>query len=381
MVNIGDKRPIVNESNFNFTLKKQSNEENNNYVFIISKDEINAENLNLEELTLTISLHSSKLNNTIPKLLYLFSVHLLNGSENEVFRINTDHQTLRKVKFTKDTYGFKCFYLIEYDYLSDFVSLMIYAQDGEPSYNTFNIKAKYIDYEDYLFDNLDIFNLSNFDYPNPDYVQYIFLKNGFIQNDKPKSILVFVGGSTDILQFYTSFYTYYDGIYNEPSSPSLKFVPKNESLTLFAPNLLPNSVIFYYIAGQGEILSGLMKDNLSTDVISVTFILNLGNRVEEINIYDRTENNYSICFLDQRLDYFRFPSGDGNNENPNEENNNNNNLYLILGIVGGGIALIIIIIIIIVVIYRKKNKNIKDDVLKISFETERDSNLLLNESN
>ena len=43
---------------------------------------------------------------------------------------------------------------------------------------------------------------------------YLFIKNGFIQNDKPKSILVLVEEyEKTIIQFYASFYTNYDSIY------------------------------------------------------------------------------------------------------------------------------------------------------------------------
>ena len=380
LVNIGNKRPIINESDFNFTLKDTIDEyedEDNNYVFVISKDKLNIQNINLEELTLTISLHSSKFNDTIPKLPYLFSVHLFNGSYGEIFRINSDYQTLRRTGLAKSNPYLNLFYLIEYDYLSDFASLMFYARDSY-EHNTL-IYANYIDYEEYLFNN---FSLGEFEYSNSLNEPYLFLKNGFIKHDKPQSILVLIYGNYGINRFYTSFYTYYNDIYIKLGSPSLKFVPKNESSTVFAPSLLENSVNFKYLAGQGEILYDIHNFIFDSHHTQISFGLSgFGKKIKEIYINDKTVDNSSIClvfYLEQKLEYSSTDIKDdskGNNENSGDT------ILLIVGIiVGSAVVVIIIVIIIIVVNYNKKNKKIKEDINKISFEGERDSNLLINES-
>ena len=159
LVNIGNEKPIMNESDFNFKLKDDDKDLNN--VFILSKEEIITKLQNstdLKNLTLTIALYSSKLNATIVKLPYSFSVRLSDESGKDIYRINSEYVSLRNSKQSTSEGGlYQCFYLIENDYLSDFSSLIIYVREKT------HIAAKYVDYEDYLFGNI---NLTNFEYNN-----------------------------------------------------------------------------------------------------------------------------------------------------------------------------------------------------------------------
>ena len=241
LVNIGNKRPIINEADFKFSLKNDVLDHDN--VFVISKEEIIAKSpsTDLKDLTLTISLHSSKFNDTITKISYSFSVRLLDEPGKGIYLINSEHQSLRNTELSsKDGDVYKCYYLLKYDYLSDISPLMLYAIDPKETNRPLTIAAKYVDYEDYLFGNLD---LTTFDFANKGEEKYLFIKNGFIQNDKPKSILVLVEKNKEaIIQFYASFYTHYDSIYIDPGSPRMKYVPKNETLSLFSSNLSPKNV-------------------------------------------------------------------------------------------------------------------------------------------
>ena len=252
---------------------------------------------------------------------------------------------------------------------------MIYANNKETLASPLTIKAKYVDYEDYLFGSL---NFTDFEFTNFGNEKYIYLKNGFIQNDKPKSILVIVEGVKDnIVEFFTSFYTYYDSIYIDPSSPSLKFVPINMSLSLYCSNLLPFDVNFAYLGGQGEIYYEegvhhlLEKPN---SYLTITFD-EKGIDMRELKIKEINDTNF-VFYCSQNLNYYgRQNSGDG------DEKENDDTILIIVYVVVGVVALAIIIILIVVIVNHIKNKNLNKDIYKISFEKERESNLLLNEEN
>ena len=377
LINIGNKRPTINESDFNFNIE-HNNFFNHENVFILHKDDIIKKypNIDLENLIITIGLYSSQFNETVLKIPYSFSVSLSDELGKNIYRINSEHLSLRnpnETAFVDESFSW-C-YLIEYDYLSDFSSLVIYANNKETLASPLTIKAKYVDYEDYLFGNL---NFSNFEFTNLEGEDYIFLKNGFIQNDKPKSILVIVKGKKDnIVEFFTSFYTYYDSIYIDPSSPSLKFVPINTSLSLYCSSLLPNHVNFAYLGGQGEIYyEEGVHHFLEKPDSYLSFIFNdEGIDMRELKIKEINDTNF-VFYCSQNLNYYENKNdGDGN-----EKENDDTILIIVYVAVGVG-ALAIIIILIVVIVNYFKNKNLNKDIYKISFEKGRESNLLLNEEN
>ena len=381
LVNIGNKRPIINESDFEFSLKNDVLDHDN--VFVISKEEIIEKypSTDLKDLTLTISLYSSKLNDTITKIPYSFSVRLLDEPGKDIYLINSEHQSLRNTELSsKDRDDYQCYYLLKYDYLSDISPLMLYAIDPQRTYRPLTIRAKYIDYEDYLFGNLD---LTNFDFVNKGEEKYLFIKNGFIQNDKPKSILVLVEEyEKTIIQFYASFYTNYDSIYIDPGSPGMKYVPKNESLSLYSSNLLPNTIDFRQIEGKGEIYSETKGAthhilNTSDSLLGLSFHME-GIDMIEVIIKEINEDNNSTGFIfhyEQYLDYENYHEEGGGEE----ENNKNDKTLLIIVVVASVFGLAIIIGLILFIIWYNKKKNINKDIYKISFEKERESNLLLSD--
>ena len=383
LVNIGNKRPIINEADFKFSLKNDALDHDN--VFVISKEEIieKSPSTDLKDLTLTISLHSSKFNDTITKIPYSFSVRLLDEPGKGIYLINSEHQSLRNTELSsKDGDDYQCYYLLKYDYLSDISPLMLYAIDPKETNRPLTIAAKYVDYEDYLFGNLD---LTTFDFANKGEEKYLFIKNGFIQNDKPKSILVLVEKNKEaIIQFYASFYTHYDSIYIDPGSPRMKFVPKNETLSLFSSNLLPNFIDFRQIEGKGEVYyegEGVPHHFLNTSEhsLGLSFMDNRSDTIEII-IKEINEDNSSIGFIFYYEQYLYY--GNSHNEDGgSEEGDKNDKTTLIIVVVASVFGLAIIVGLIWFFVWYRKKKNVNNEIYKISFEKERESNLLLNDEN
>ena len=143
------------------------------------------------------------------------SVRLSNEDGKDIYKINSEHVSLRNSKQSKNIEGkYQLLYLIKYNYINDNSSLVISARNSDNTNINLTIKAKYIDYEDYL---LEKFDLNNFDFSNKDNEKYIFLKNGFMKDNNTKSILVSIELSEEkIIQFYTLFYDYYNSIYIQP---------------------------------------------------------------------------------------------------------------------------------------------------------------------
>ena len=261
---------------------------------------------------------------------------------------------------------------------------MIYAIDPENTRARLTISAKYIDYEDYLFGNLD---LTNFDYINKRNEKYLFLKNGFIENDKPKSILVLVKESSEkIIQFYASFYTHYDSIYIDPGSPGMKYVPKNETISLYFSNLLLNFIDFRQIEGKGEIYyEGGIHHFLNISDAVLGYNLNLqGIDMIEVFVKEINEDNNSTGFIFHYEQYLNYESshseGEGGDEGEDNQGKNDKTLLIIV-VAAASVACLVIIIIILYAFWYKKKKHISEDINKISFEKERESNLLLDEDN
>ena len=383
LVNIGNKRPIINEADFKFSLKNDALDHDN--VFVISKEEIieKSPSTDLKDLTLTISLHSSKFNDTIIKIPYSFSVRLLDEPGKGIYLINSEHQSLRNTELSsKDGDDYQCYYLLKYDYLSDISPLMLYAIDPKETNRPLTIAAKYVDYEDYLFGNLD---LTTFDFANKGEEKYLFIKNGFIQNDKPKSILVLVEKNKEaIIQFYASFYTHYDSIYIDPGSPRMKYVPKNETLSLFSSNLLPNFIDFRQIEGKGEVYyegEGVPHHFLNTSEhsLGLSFMDNRSDTIEII-IKEINEDNSSIGFIFYYEQYLYY-GGSHNEDGGSEEGDKNDKTTLIIVVVASVFGLAIIVGLIWFFVWYRKKKKVNNEIYKISFEKERESNLLLNDEN
>ena len=389
LVNIGDSRPTNETYNYNFEITDHDN------IFNISKAKIKADLKieNLKGLTLSLALYSSKFNDTILSIPYSFIVRLSDESEKDIYRINSEQQALRKTKPSQGDRALNLF-LIEYDYLSDFFSLMIYARDTQHPNNKLDIKGKYVDYEDYLFNNIDLtqFNISNSEMGE----NYIYLEKGFIDNEKPRAVLISIGISAEtIIQFYTMYDTNYNGAYLDASAPGIKYVPKNQSLTLTASILFPTSLYFKCLGGKGEIYyEGGKHHNLNEYDNNLT--LNFNNKEKEsvkltINENDEVYNSTGFVFLlEQYLNSNIPPEDQGKKDEDSSKTDGKNGdegmdkttrtIIIVCSVVG----FVIIVGVIVAIVWYKKNKNLGKDIYKISFEKDRDKNnddLLMNEEN
>ena len=383
LVNIGGKRPNIYDKNFEFTLKNDT--DNHDNIFIISKEEILKQfpNINLTNFDITIALYSSKLNDTITTIPYSFSIRLSNESGKDIYKINSEHLSLRNSKqCIKVGEKYQCFYLIKYDYITDISPLIISARNSNKTNKLLSIKAKYVDYEDYLFGKID---LNNFEFSNNENEKYILLTNGFMKDNKAKCIFVLVESSEEkLIQFYVSFYNNYNSIYIDPSSPSIKYVPKGESLSLYASKLLSNSIHFEHLGGKGEIYLRGKDTHHLLEASKNNFTLTLDGSGKDIEIIvketsDDKNSNGFMFYLEQNLEYNQHKQEEENQGD--KEGKGGINTTLIIIIVASVVGIIIIVGLIIATIkYKNKMQNIGKDISKISFEEDRDNNLLFDEN-
>ena len=392
LINIGNKRPTIYNNNFKFDLKKDEHDQVN--LFILTKNDLKKEikdsdKINLKDLLLTISLYSSNSNANINNIPYSFIIRLSNEKEKDIYRINSETQILRKSRQSSGQ-SISNLFLIEYDYISDFSFIMIYAKDPENPKNTVEIKAKYVDYEDYLFGKLDY---SNFNYSNSG-KKYLYLQNGFMQNDKPKTILVSVGMTNEkIFKFFTSFdtYTNFGSIYIEPSYSSIQNVPNGESFSLFISNFTQYYITFRHLDGKGEIYYKNSEHYVLNESQSY-LTLNFSNQSIEVMeiitkaVSGENNNNDNIGFLFYLEHNLGNPSPDkeekGKPSSPEDKGMDTTTLVVI--IISCILGVVVIVLVVVVCIFYRKNKNLNRDIYKVSFEKGRennDNNLLLNDDN
>ena len=203
-----------------------------------------------------------------------------------------------------------------------------------------------------------------------------------MKDNKSKCIFVLVESSEEIIiQFYVSFYNNYNSIYIDPSSPSIKYVPKGESLSLFASKLLSNSIHFEHLGGKGEIYLQGKNSHYILEASNNNLTLKLDGSGKDIEIIvkeisEDKNNNGFMFYLEQNLEYNSPSSND-------EENKGGISTTLIIIIIVASVVGVIIIggLILLLMNCMNKKKNIGKEINKISFEEEREGNLLFDEKN
>ena len=120
---------------------------------------------------------------------------------------------------------------------------------------------------------------------------------------------------------------------------------------LYSFNELNNNITYHY-------------DTKGIEMIELIF--------KEIN----EDNNSTgfLFYLEQKLDYNSSESNEKESDK-NHSEKNNSKLIIIITVSIVSIAIIIVLIVILMNFY--KNKKLSNDISKISFEGERESNLLL----
>ena len=164
----------------------------------------------------------------------------------------------------------------------------------------------------------------------------------------------------------------------------MKYVPKNETLSLFSSNLSPNFIDFRQIEGKGEVYyegEGVAHHFLNTSEhsLGLSFMDNRSDTIEII-IKEINEDNSSIGFIFYYEQYLYY-GGSHNEDGGSEGGDKNDKTTLIIVVVASVFGLAIIIGLIWFFVWYRKKKNVNNEIYKISFEKERESNLLLNDEN
>ena len=256
-INVGEERPTTSNAQFQFyPIGKDT-------IYNISKNDLlkeaekiyNKKIKNLKDITLTIGVWTNY-TDSILTTPYAFIVRLENGDENDIYRVNSDQKALCKTKRMKNKNMYRCVYAIEYDFITEDNSLIIYpnVQNKLAFYNIYGNQINQNDYELNLDNNLKnkIPAQDRHEYPNNDSLLDLL----YIEKGLPKESYLLVSIETDIetiVELMSSFYIGNSEVSANPSTSQLFMVPYNEKLTLkFASNYMV-MVNIEGIEGKGEI--------------------------------------------------------------------------------------------------------------------------------
>ena len=207
---------------------------------------------NLKNLVLTIGIGANT-TDSVYTTLFAFIIRLGSGNKNDIFRVNSDQKALCKTKsFSENTY--RCLYVIEYDYISDFNNLFIYTSVQTKS-AFFNLYANYInhlDYEKKKFDELNIPTKGNSKFSSTDLsADYLYISEGLTNGN-----YLLVSVETDretIVELMSSFNSYLNGVTPSPTTPQLFMAITNYTFSLNFPSENMVMVNLRGIGGSAEI--------------------------------------------------------------------------------------------------------------------------------
>ena len=250
-INVGNNKPNFNNNHFNFGPTGKDT------IYTLTKEQIltyaNNNSSSLKDIILTIGIW---VNNTdsIYTTPYAFIIRLEDDTLKDIYKVNSDQKALCNPK--KVGKIFRCLYVIEYDYISTYNDLFVYAIANDQS-ASLKIYANYIDAE--LYDMGDIKSLEkliptnkNKKFPtNKQNVDYLYIKEG-LNKTSYLFISIEVNKNT-IIELMSSFFLYQNGITPNPSSPQLFVVKNNLDLTLNFPKEYKEMVNLICIDGKAEI--------------------------------------------------------------------------------------------------------------------------------
>ena len=308
-----------------------------NSVFSINKTEIinkakekkydiiNNDN-SLKDFGLTIGL-LTKNYDSVYTTVYAFLIHLKKDeTKYDIYKVNFDQTTLcNTTKISnKETYPYRCLYIIYPETYSNFTDLLVYANSQNESIE-YQIYADYLEIEEYNDDiEKKIPNINSKFSTNKTKLNYIYLNEGL--NNKYLFVSV-VSKTNTTIQLMTSFYSIEKEMSVNPNTPQL-FIMNNEKLELefnnyynnFAINLMSFSgeaEIFwsnennnkYYLRGREDRLSFFCKmdnnkliiNNLKTknntkdnEIPGLAFYLNY--ELKSVKNFDETQFGKSVTF-------------------------------------------------------------------------------------
>ena len=264
---------------------------------------------------------------------YSLAVRLENGTENDIYRVNSDQKTLCRARKMKNSENYRCLYVIKNDYLHYFQSLVLYANSEDQS-AVLNMYAKKISSYDYELGTIKDFpNKSNNEYSSKEeFTDFLFVES--LEQDQ--YLLVSVESDKEsTIEFYSCITLYQSGITPNPSTNQLYAAFSAITTTLNFPSeymVMVNLVgvygnaklhwdgdeRMYYLKGRDDRLSitssksalphKLIIETSTTDANNDGFIfyLNYNIRIDNANIdalnlyksvnYVYTDNDLPIVY-------------------------------------------------------------------------------------
>ena len=257
-INVGDKRPTIKDSDFQFYPKGKDS------IYSISKKEIleHAKTISsdyenkkeVKDITLTLGIWTN-IYDSIDSTPFAFVVRQENGTNNDIYRINSEQKALCKArKFSENKY--RCVYAIEYDYISHINYLFIYpnVQNKSAIFNAFGNYINQINYEIDPNNTLKDFipyeghsNISNYDSSD----DYLFTNEGL---DKNNYLLVSVETDIEtIVELSSTLFTFQNNLNINPSTAQMFVVQDNVNLSLSFPSNYMEMINIRSVAGSAEI--------------------------------------------------------------------------------------------------------------------------------
>ena len=333
-INVGNKKPSTDKCDFKFEPKGIDS------IFIIQREKIleewkknkgNEDFTGLKGIILTLGI-KTKTNNINSQNLFGFVVRLMNNTENDIYRVNSDRKALCKPKMiSKDKY--RCVYSIDNYYLNSKNCLLVYPIPQNKS-ALIKIYGKYINQADYeLLPDSKLNNLipkeGNAIISNQD---YLLIKEGF------GNFLVTVESDIDTtIELLSSIYFYQSSIHIDDYEPKVFFGFKNQKLNIDLPKLdyldymvnlrsIEGSADIYWDIDEGNkyflegkddrisintevskrILTFSPKGNIKEN-IGIIFYLNIQPRIYECNFDELildSSSNYFYSGNDLPINYF-----------------------------------------------------------------------------
>ncbi len=313
----------------------------------------------IENLVLALGIWTN-MTDTIYTTPFSFIVRLENGTENDIYRVNSDQKSLCNPRKMKNSDNYRCLYIIEFDYLHNYQSLALYATPEDQS-ALLSMYAKKVDPYDYEIGTIKDFpTKDNNEYSSKtDFTDFLFVE----QMTKDNYVLVSVESNKDTpIEFYSCVTLYQNGMTPNPSSSQLYAALTDFKTTLNFPSefmVMVNLVgIFggaklhwegddnvYYLKGRDDRLSItssrserphnlIIEINIPSGENGFLFYLNYNIRVDNANIdalnlyksvnYVYTDNDLPIVyyaplstFTMENRDYYEifFTFDDLENEN------------------------------------------------------------------
>ena len=218
-INVGELIPLVSESHYNSWSKGKDT------VMSIDKSDLlkhateEQKQKGLKDLTLTLGIWTN-MTDSIFTSPFSFAVRLENGTENDIYRVNSDQKTLCFPKKIKGSNNYRCLYIIQYDYLHNYQNLILYANSEDQS-AILNMYAKKVEPFDYELGVIKDFpSKDNSEYSSKsEYNDYLMIEESL---QKEYYLLVSVESDKEsTIEFYSCINLYQNGMTPNPSSSQL----------------------------------------------------------------------------------------------------------------------------------------------------------------